>query len=178
MEHPDGQTLWQKVWQPMCGHLNTHWFDPYSFVHLQFGILTALLGIPFTIVNIISIVWEIIESSPPMVRVFHYNEKYQEYFGDSLVNSAGDHMAVLAGFALAMIIPFKIISVAILIGLEWFNYRINGDAMIPMTSRTLRESWNVVIKRLQLVRKQLRERKAYRLAIQEELLLACSAASS
>ena len=88
-----------------------HLSDPYSFMHAVFGaglflivnrlkpiwperskLIVAVLG---------SVVWEIVENTPRVIRVFNEAAQPGAYAGDSIVNSLSDTGFVILGFFMA-----------------------------------------------------------------------------
>ncbi|KQT46365.1 hypothetical protein ASG43_12160 [Aureimonas sp. Leaf454] len=95
-----------------------HLSDPYSFMHAVFGaglflfldglkpiwptrsqLVVAVLG---------SIVWEIVENTPPVIRLFNQSGQPGVYAGDSIVNSLSDTGFVVAGFLLARRVGWRV----------------------------------------------------------------------
>ena len=63
--------------------------------------------------------WEVIENTPMVIERYRETTISLDYYGDSIVNSFGDGVAMLAGFFLAARLPVAL-SVALVIGLEGF----------------------------------------------------------
>jgi hypothetical protein len=91
-------------------HTSQHLFDPYSFTHLQHGLLFFLVlawlasrlsrGARWTIAIGAEAAWEVLENARFIV------ERYRQaaapgYFGDSAINVAGDMAACIIGYAIA-----------------------------------------------------------------------------
>lgn len=109
-----GQTL---LWYPGTGTGNSlHFADWYSASHIIFGMLFYAVmwktsrhwaaGWMFVAAAFASIGWEIVENMPFMIAIFA-DDLAQSYGGDSVVNSLGDTLFTLAGFALAMSLPAR-----------------------------------------------------------------------
>jgi len=104
-----------------------HFADWYSASHLIFGVglywvmwRTSRhwpLGWVFIVVIASSALWEIVENAPLVIERFGDTHLGRHYSGDSLVNSAGDTLFVLAGFVLARLLPVPA-SVALVVALE------------------------------------------------------------
>ena len=63
--------------------------------------------------------WEVIENTPMVIDRYRETTISLDYYGDSIVNSFGDGVAMLAGFFLAARLPVAL-SVVLVIGLEGF----------------------------------------------------------
>jgi hypothetical protein len=61
--------------------------------------------------------WEVVENTPLIIDRYREVTASLDYYGDSIVNSFGDGVAMLAGFFLAARLPVAA-SVAIVIGME------------------------------------------------------------
>lgn len=91
--------------------------DPYTFTHVTHGIgLYALLrlaapGWPLPRAALaalaIECAWEVIENTDAVIERYRAATMAQGYYGDSVVNSFGDILAALVGFALAALLPAR-----------------------------------------------------------------------
>jgi hypothetical protein len=61
--------------------------------------------------------WEVVENTPLIIDRYREVTASLDYYGDSIVNSFGDGVAMLAGFFLAARLPV-LASVAIVVGME------------------------------------------------------------
>ncbi len=61
--------------------------------------------------------WEVVENTPLVINRYREVTASLDYFGDSILNSFGDGVAMLAGFFLAARLPV-VASVVIVIGME------------------------------------------------------------
>lgn len=61
--------------------------------------------------------WEVVENTPLIIDRYREVTASLDYYGDSIVNSFGDGVAMLVGFFLAARLPV-ILSVAMVIGME------------------------------------------------------------
>lgn len=61
--------------------------------------------------------WEVVENTPLIINRYREMTASLDYFGDSIVNSFGDGVAMLAGFFLAARLPV-VASVLIVVGME------------------------------------------------------------
>jgi len=91
--------------------------DPYSFTHLEHGILffgvlwlfrkRIPLRWRFIIALLIEVSWEIVENSPFVINRFRAATASLDYTGDSILNSVGDVTFCLFGFFLASRLSWK-----------------------------------------------------------------------
>lgn len=123
-----------------CGHVDLwhasasgpetsqHLTDWYSFTHVAHGLLFYLLlwlvapGAPFTIVLIMALGleagWEIAENTPAVIEHYRQTALAAGYFGDSVVNSVGDTLAMASGFLMSRLTPVWC-SVLVFFGIEF-----------------------------------------------------------
>jgi len=104
-----------------------HLTDWYTLSHIIHGVLLyALLALLFPRAPVgvrllaavgIEMGWELFENSDMIINRYREQALAQGYFGDSIVNSAGDVLAAMVGFLLASKLP-KLGSVALVIALE------------------------------------------------------------
>lgn len=117
-----------RVWWCQCGrldpwssdiwslHNSQHLADPYLFSHvlhgvLFYGALRLVLGadrlvIRSTIAMILEAAWEIAENTPMVINRYREATISLDYFGDSVINSAGDLWACALGFWITRKLPW------------------------------------------------------------------------
>jgi hypothetical protein len=116
-----------------------HLFDWYTFTHIVHGLgfyfllylVSKALGrpLPFSLSLVIAVFleasWEIFENTDLIINQYRTATIALDYYGDSLVNSLGDMIAMLAGFLFAArraiwqsILLFIAIEVALAYGLR------------------------------------------------------------
>lgn len=122
-----------------CGHVDLwhgaasgpetsqHLTDWYSFTHIAHGLLFYMLlwlfmpGAPFTLVLVVAlgleVGWEIAENTPAVIEHYRQTALAAGYFGDSVVNSIGDTLAMAFGFVFSRVTPAWC-SVLIFVALE------------------------------------------------------------
>lgn len=102
----------------------TDWYTPSHLLHgiLFYGLLWLLARrLPFgwrlLIATVIEAAWEIVENSETVIERYRSATIALDYYGDSVVNSVADILAMVAGFWLARWLPVWL-SVAIVVGFE------------------------------------------------------------
>ena len=99
--------LWSgEVWSR---HNSQHLLDPYTFSHVSHGLLLAIglrtvLSPPtyrrrgFVIAVALEAAWELLENTDVVIRRYRETTMSLDYFGDSVANSIGDLLAMMAGY--------------------------------------------------------------------------------
>lgn len=106
-----------KVWYGIVksAENSQHLFDWYSFTHvihgfIFYGVLTLIAPrTPIALQLVLALAfegtWEIIENTNFVINRYRADTISLDYYGDSIVNSIGDSVAMLAGFLLASRLP-------------------------------------------------------------------------
>lgn len=121
-----------------CGHvdlwgtINTNegsqqvfdWYTPSHLLHgiLFYGALWLVarrldVGWRLVIATLVEVAWEIVENTDAVIQRYREVTISLDYYGDSVLNSVADIVAMLVGFWLAARLPVWA-SVAIVIGFE------------------------------------------------------------
>lgn len=122
--HLMGQPLWCKCgglspwsWDIWSSHNSQHLVDPYFFTHVLHGVVLCglLYWLPqrvsepsrFLTAVVLEAGWEILENSPTIIERYRAATISKDYFGDSIINSAGDLIACILGYLLARRLGFR-----------------------------------------------------------------------
>jgi len=120
-----GQPLWCAGGEPSLWsgnvwsrHNSQHLFDPYTVSHLSHGILFALVlrvwcrgrrryTIGLVVATVLEAAWEVVENTDVVIRRYRETTMSLDYFGDSVANSLGDVLAMMAGYLAVVSLPTR-----------------------------------------------------------------------
>jgi hypothetical protein len=90
----------------------TDWYTPSHIIHgiLFFGLFTLILrkasiNVRLTLALILECAWEIVENTDMVINRYREATIALDYFGDSVINSSADILAMVVGFFLASRLP-------------------------------------------------------------------------
>jgi len=117
--------LWHGVVQ--SSENSQHLLDWYSFTHVLHGLWLYFFGWFFlrrwpvmarlVLAAFLEASWEILENSNFVIERYRAATISLDYYGDSIVNSVGDALSMMTGFALARFLPVWA-SVALVVVIE------------------------------------------------------------
>jgi hypothetical protein len=103
------------------------WYTPSHFIHgfIFYGLLWLAgrrwpLGLRLCLAVLVEGSWEIFENTDFIINRYREATISLDYYGDSIVNSTSDVLAMVIGFFIAAKAPFWL-TVALAIGLELFT---------------------------------------------------------
>jgi hypothetical protein len=107
-----GLGFWSAAWTK---NTSQHFVDPYTLSHFLHGVIfywvLRLLKFPLHLRLLaalgLEIGWEILENSPPIIERYRSQTASLDYTGDTILNSMGDTLVSVAGFAFAARFSWK-----------------------------------------------------------------------
>jgi hypothetical protein len=106
-----------------------HLTDWYTFSHIIHGIVFYAaawaflprwpVGARLLAALVVEVGWEVVENTPWLIDRYRTVTISLDYFGDSVINSTFDSLAMIVGFVIAWRLPIWA-SIAVVVGLEAF----------------------------------------------------------
>jgi Protein of unknown function (DUF2585) len=120
-------------------HTSQHLFDPYSFTHVEHGLIFWGMMQPLArwigpshrllLAMAVETLWEIVENTQPVINNYRKAALARGYEGDSVANSLGDIAACGLGLLLARRLPVRW-SVALFVATEVILLAVYRDNLL------------------------------------------------
>ncbi len=124
-----GIGFWSAAWQHCTSQ---HFLDPYSLSHILHGVifywalrpLSSKVPLHWRLVLALAleIGWELLENSPWVIERYRQQTASLDYTGDSILNSVGDALATILGFAFASRYSWKVSVIVFVVFELWMLY--------------------------------------------------------
>lgn len=95
------------------------WYTPSHVIHgfLFYAVLTLVgrrwpIGARLVAAMVVEGAWEIVENTDMVISRYREATIALDYFGDSVLNSMSDLMAMVAGFVIASKLPVRVVVIA------------------------------------------------------------------
>ena len=130
-----------KLWhgQTMSAENSQHLMDWYTPSHLLHGLVFYFLlwlvarrlplGTRLVIATLIEAAWEILENSDAVIERYRAVTIALDYYGDSVLNSVADMLAMMVGFWLARVLPVWV-SVLLFVLAETVTFFVIRDGLL------------------------------------------------
>ena len=112
------------------------WYSPSHIIHgfIFYWVLWLLLpklslGWRLVIATAVEAAWEIVENSPVIIDRYRAVTISLDYYGDSVLNSVADILAMVIGFLLAAWLPVGL-TIAIAVGFEVLTTLLIRDGLV------------------------------------------------
>lgn len=90
----------------------TDWYTPSHVIHgflffaaLRWAMPSTSFGLRAAIATAVEVAWEVAENTAMIINRYREATASLDYFGDSIINSVADGVAMLGGFLLARVLP-------------------------------------------------------------------------
>jgi hypothetical protein len=126
----------------------TDWYTPSHLIHgLLFYFALWLVarrwpvGTRALIATVVEVGWEVVENTPWIIDRYRAATISLDYFGDSVINSTSDAVAMLVGFALAWRLPvWASILIAVILELVC-GYLIRDNLLLNVIMLVAPQDW-------------------------------------
>jgi hypothetical protein len=126
----------------------TDWYTPSHIIHgfIFYGMTWLLfrnwsLAFRLTLATAVEGAWEIVENTDAVIQHYRESTISLDYYGDSVLNSVSDILAMIAGFFFARAAPVWVI-VAVAIGFELFTgYMIRDNLTLNVIMLLAPQDW-------------------------------------